>query len=183
VHNLSGRRRKIAAAVSEEKRTLYEIAKALGLRSGDIQSMVHRMRADEILVADSEELVQGCQFWLAEGYAEQLDGPLETKTPPGLIFGGQLLVEVDVSARDRFYAIVLRRDLTAEVAWTTELDTNRVLIGMTADASSLDVDRLRAALNTAGTTRGAIAGEPLAIDTARRHAVAVGDAVEVAQKL
>lgn len=145
-----GQRREIAVVLNGQKRTLYETAKALGRRSGDIQKVLRQMHAEGILGPGDEEPTRGTEFWLDEGYAEALEDALRSDQLPGMIAVDQDLLILRSPSREALERVLSRPDLTAAIGWAARLGANNeMLIAIAKTAGPTELGALRSALEAA----------------------------------
>lgn len=146
-----GQRRQVAVVLNGQKRTLYEIAKALGRRSGDVQKVVRQMHSEGILGPLGEEPTRGTEFWLDESYTQALEDSLRSDQPPGVLSTEQDLLVIRARERAALERVLSRSDLTAAVAWVARLGAdNELLLAVSRDAAPTEVNTLRSALEAAG---------------------------------
>jgi|SRR5215211_42607 len=173
--SLSGRRREIAALLTERDMTLYELAKAMGKPSGSIYRLVHRMVADEILMADPYPPTRGTLFSLNPLHGELLREGLGGETGTGTLFPNQRLVLVEGIGVASLYDVFARMSSAASIAWVAEVG-GIALLALFPDTSKVQADRLAIALERAGgTVRSGYVGEVLAGDAVRRAGATMDD--------
>jgi len=167
----------VAVALSDRQRTLYETAKALGRRSGDIQRVVRQMHADGVLEADADQPTRGTLYWLAPEYSGALNAALLDSQPDGQLAEHQRVLQLVAPEVGALYRVLGRSDLTAVVAWASEYGGDgQWLIALRREAGKVQADRLLGALQDAGfTCQQYRVGEVLSGDALRRLAVAVDD--------
>jgi hypothetical protein len=145
------RRREIAGAVRERKRTLYEISRALGRRPGDIQRTLRQMHAEKLLHASDPEPGRGTFFWFNDDHADALEQALAENLPPGQLGAEQRVLAIKCLEDADPYQVLGRKDLNGPVAWVAEWGGDgEFLVGMASDAPKQAVDRLVRALHKAG---------------------------------
>jgi hypothetical protein len=139
------------------------------------------MYGDGLLLADSDPPTRGTMYSLAPGARAALEEALAGGASPGRLIPGQRTLIVqgtgDIVALHR---VLARTDLSAPVAWAAEIDgAGGTLLGMTQQASSLQVQRLRVAIERAGLvcTQGLV-GDVLEADDVRRRAQALVELAE-----
>ena len=147
---LRGRRRQIATLVSERGRTLYEIARAMGVPAGSIYRLIHRMVDDGVLEPDADPPTRGTLFRLNAAYLEALDDAVPEDGKTGLLSPGQRILITRARTRTKLHDVLSHPSVASCVAWVAELDgSGRLLIAMARDASFVQTDRLVAALEDA----------------------------------
>lgn len=148
-----GQRRDIATALNGHKRTLYETAKALGRRSGDIQKTLRQMHSEGILAAGDPEPTRGTEFWLDEAFVEALEDSLRAEAPAGLLGQGQELLYVRSPNQTRLAFVLSRSELTGAISWSLRLGADsEMLLAIAAEAAEAQIDALHSALEAAGAT-------------------------------
>jgi hypothetical protein len=116
-----GIRREIAIALRDgQRRTLYEISKAVGRRTGDIQRTVRQMYAEKLLLADSDTPVRGTLFWFNEDFAEALEQALSDNRPPGQMVYEQRTLQIESPEDVDLYGLLGRSDLNGTISWVVE---------------------------------------------------------------
>lgn len=147
-----GVRRDIALVLSgERKRTLYETAKALGRRSGDVQRSMRQMLEEGLLRADSPEPTQGTQYWLSEAGRAALMEEVAAGVVPGLLAERQRLLVIAANDSERFYRLLGQKDLTGIVVWASELGGDgEWLVALDPRTDTVQAGRLLVALTKAG---------------------------------
>lgn len=178
--SLRGLRLELAIAFSGGRRTLYEAATAVGRKSGGIQKTVHKMHADEWLLADSEEITQGTQLWLDPNRLDELEAAVALAQPPGALIAGQRTLKVSASDRVGLYTVLARAELSTPVIWAVELDgAGTMLLVLDRETGLLHAERLQAALRAAGVEceAGRI-GDRIEGRVLRQHAIAVMTAAQ-----
>jgi hypothetical protein len=173
--NFRGLRLDISVALKGRRRTLYETAKALGRRSGDIQRLVRQMHAERMLEASDPEPTRGTFYWLDERFHEDLEDALRTTQPAGQLAPGQRLMRVHAENSDRLYEVLQQVDLTASVSWAAECgEDGSWFLALTPEASWLEAEQLQAALRRSGfDCRRDMIGEVLTGDALRRVATSI----------
>src|SRR4051812_38311076 len=101
-----GMRRDIALALAERERTLYETAKALGRRSGDIQRPLRQMLDEGLLRSDSPEPTQGTLYHLSEEAFELLAAEINENVVAGLLAERQRLLVINTTDPRPFYELL-----------------------------------------------------------------------------
>jgi DNA-binding PadR family transcriptional regulator len=176
--SLRGLRLDVAVALNGQHRTLYETAKALGRRSGDIQRVVRQMLAEGVLVADTDPPTRGTLYSLAPEHVETLEAVLGDTQPHGQVVESQRVLVLTAPDGARLYRALGRSDLTAVVSWAAEFGGDgQWVIALSRAASKLQADRLQIALQALGfDCEQRRVGEVLSADALRRLAAAVDDA-------
>jgi hypothetical protein len=139
-----GLRLEIAIVLNGQQRTLYETAKALGLRSGDIQKVLRQMHDDGLLLASDPNPVRGTLFWLNPERQDELiaalrggDGAL------GVLKENQDLLLVKSSTRTALDEVIGRDDLAVTIAWAARLGGGaEMLLAIALDAPEREFGRL-----------------------------------------
>jgi hypothetical protein len=162
-YRFKGQRREIAVALNGRKRTLYETAKALGRRSGDIQKVLRQMHAEGILGPEDEEPTRGTEFWLKESYADALEDALQSDQLPGMVGSDQHILLLKSAKQDILNLVLSRADLTGGVAWAARIGSEEMLIAISPEAGEPEINALHSAL------------EAVDIDVSRYRAMAVTD--------
>jgi hypothetical protein len=146
-----GLRLEIAIVLNGQRRTLYETAKALGLRSGDVQKTLRQMHVDGILEASEAEPVRGTEFWLAHEHEDALAEALGAGDGvPGLLQGDQDLLIVRAPSKAALDGVLGRDDLIVAVAWAARLGGGGdMLLAIAPDAPDKELGRLQAMLEKA----------------------------------
>jgi hypothetical protein len=148
-----GLRRDVATALNGRRRTLYETAKAVGWRSGDIQRVVRQMHAEGILVADAEAPTRGTHYWLDQRYADALAEAVADAQPPGLLTSHQRMLELTAPDVEGLYEVLGKAHLSTVISWAAEWGGDgEWLVALSTSASKLAADRLVGALQKAGFT-------------------------------
>jgi hypothetical protein len=139
-----GLRLEIATVLNGQRRTLYETAKALGLRSGDIQKVLRQMHSEGLLLASDAEPVRGTLFWLAPDREDELIEAMRGGAGiVGLVGENQDLLLVKAPNQTALDEVLVRDDLAVCVAWAARLGGNgEMLLAMATDASERDLRRL-----------------------------------------
>jgi hypothetical protein len=148
----SGQRLEIAAVLSDRKATLYETAKALGRRSGDIQKALRQMHKEGIVEAGDPEPTRGTEFWLSGTYLEALEDALK-QGQPGQLRPNQDLLYLRAEGEAAYRAIFARARDTAAVEWAARLGGDgEYLLALSPEASGAQASSLRGALEAADVT-------------------------------
>jgi hypothetical protein len=146
-----GSRRDIAVALNGRERTLYETAKALGLRSGDIQKTVRQMHSEGVLRASDPEPVRGTLFTLREEYVADLDEALRANQAPGVVAPHQTLLLLRAPSKASLDKLLGRADLVAPVSWAARCGSGReMLLAINPQLDVGGVGRLESALEASG---------------------------------
>jgi hypothetical protein len=147
-----GLRREIAIALRDgQRRTLYEISRAVARRPGDIQRTVRQMHAEKLLDADSAEPVRGTQFWFNDEFAEVFEASLMDSRQAGQIVSEQRMLEVSSPPSADLYGVLGRPDLNGTISWAAEWGGDgEWLIALLPDAGKEAADRLVGVLRSAG---------------------------------
>ncbi|HEY5197941.1 MAG TPA: hypothetical protein VIJ51_13035 [Solirubrobacteraceae bacterium] len=120
-----GLRRDVALALSgERRRTLYETAKVLGRRSGDIQRLMRQMHDEKLIEADSPEPTQGTEYWLSKDGTAALLEEIAEGVIPGVLSEHQQLLLIKAADAGEFLGLIGRRDLAGIVGWASQLGGN-----------------------------------------------------------
>jgi DNA-binding MarR family transcriptional regulator len=175
-----GLRREIALALSGDPRTLYETAKALGRRSGDIQRTIRQMVLEGIVEADTDPPTRGTFYKLAASSADALADSVEQLVEPGYLRGGQRLLLARGESSTVLLRALARRDLTGAVGWAAEWGSDgEWLLALSPQASTVQVERLSAALRERGieVRQGRLGDEFHTADAVARLSVAIDDAI------
>jgi hypothetical protein len=145
-----GQRLEIAAALSDRRATLYETAKALGRRSGDIQKALRQMHDEGIIEAADPEPTRGTEFWLSDAYAEALEDALK-QGRPGQLRADQDVLHLRAEGEAAYRAILGSARDTASVAWAARLGADgEYLLALSTEAPAAQISALRGALEAAG---------------------------------
>ena len=145
-----GMRRDIAVALGSGRLTLYQLAKALGKRSGDIQKTVRQMHAEGLLGASDPEPVRGTVFWLMEKHAAELEESLKTDQPVGTVANHQTLMLLHAPNRAAMDSVLAKADLTASVSWAARCGSGReMLLAIGPDPDERELSVLESALEDA----------------------------------
>lgn len=146
-----GLRLEIATVLIGRRLTLYEAARALGKRSGDIQKTLRSMHAEGVVVCEDEEPERGSRFSLAEEFEQELSEALRADQIPGLIGPDQDFLLLAASNHRALDEVFARGDLSAAVSWGARLGSaTSMLVAIAPKASESDYLRLLAALEAAG---------------------------------
>ncbi len=137
-----GTRLEIATVLDGRKRTLYETARALGRRSGDIQKTLRQMLAEGVLEAEHDEPEPGTRFCLAEAYEPELAEALAAGQIPGLVQENQDLLLLSAPSRTALNEVFAEGDLAAPVSWSARLGGTAMLIAVASKATEVDYSRL-----------------------------------------
>jgi len=144
-------RRDIAVVLNGRELTLYETAKALGLRSGDIQKTVRQMHADGVLLASDPEPVRGTLFSLAERYVDELEQALRTNQDPGVVAEHQTLLFVNAPSKSALDRVLGQADLVAAISWAARCGSGtEMLLAIDPELDVGDLGRLESALEASG---------------------------------
>jgi hypothetical protein len=145
-----GQRLEIASVLSGRKATLYETAKALGRRSGDIQKALRQMHGEGILEAADPEPTRGTEFWLSDAYTEALEDALK-QGRPGQLRTDQDVLHLRAEGEAAYRAILAKARDTAAVEWAARLGGDgEYLLALSAQVPAAQVSALRGALEAAG---------------------------------
>ncbi|MEA2366317.1 MAG: hypothetical protein QOE69_1396 [Thermoleophilaceae bacterium] len=146
-----GLRRDIGIALNGRSRTLYETAKAVGRRSGDIQRVVRQMHAEGILQAGDAEPTRGTEYWLDERYADALEEAVTDAQPPGMVSSEQRMLELRAPEVGALYAVLGQRHLSTLISWAAEWGGDgEWLIALARGTSKMQGDQLTKELQDAG---------------------------------
>jgi hypothetical protein len=147
-----GIRREIAIALRDgQRRTLYEISRAVARRPGDIQRTVRQMHTENLLHADSDEPVRGTQFWFNNEFAEVFEASLADSRQAGQMLAEQRTLEVSSPEDTDLYGVLGRPDLNGTISWAAEWGGDgEWLIALLPDAGKEAADRLVGVLRSAG---------------------------------
>jgi hypothetical protein len=142
-----GMRRDIALALAERERTLYETAKALGRRSGDIQRPLRQMLDEGLLRSDSPEPTQGTLYHLSEEAFELLAAEINENVVAGLLAERQRLLVINTTDPRPFYELLGRKDLSGIIIWASDLGAGgEWLLALNPKADIVAAGRLHVAL-------------------------------------
>lgn len=176
--NFRGLRLDVAVALSDtsKQRTLYEIAKALGRRSGDIQRVVRQMTTEGILGSSDTPPTRGTYYWLKPEQLDALEHALMTTQPEGQLIEHQRAIRVRAKSGPTLMRILRQVEYSAMVSWAAECDGGW-LLALMPSAQVEESLRLETALENAGFKCDAYRlGTVMSADTLRRKAIAsVGD--------
>lgn len=146
-----GLRLEIATILNGHQRTLYQTARALGRRSGDIQKTLRQMHAEGLLEAEHEEPEPGTRFRLAPTHEEALAEALRADQIPGLVEANQDLFLLRAPNQKALDAVFALGDLTVAISWAARLgDRVSMLVAVAPRASEGDYRRLSRLLEEAG---------------------------------
>lgn len=147
---LRGLRLEIATALNGRWLTLYQTARALGRRSGDIQKSLRQLHAEKVIVCEDEVPEQGSRFSLAEGFEQVLAEALRADQIPGLLEGDQDLLLLKAPSRRALDTVFARGEVTAVVSWATRLGSaTSMLVAIAPKATEGDYGRLLSVLEAA----------------------------------
>ena len=146
-----GVRRDIALALSgERRRTLYETAKAIGRRSGDIQRSFRQMHDEGLIEADSPP-TRGTEYWLSEAAKAALMEEIAETTVPGTIAERQRLYVMTAPDPPTFYELLGQTDVAGVIAWAAELGgQGEWLVALDLKSSPAEAARLSTAVRAIG---------------------------------
>ena len=148
-----GIKRLIAVALlNGDERTLYEIAKLLGKRSGDIQKVLHQMVEEGIVIGDSPEPVRGTQFHLNPDVVSEVEELLQADQAPGTVVVNQRLLTLKApDGSEAIEEVLMRPDATGAVAWVAQgSDDYEMLVALRPAAEPAEVARLVKPLRALG---------------------------------
>ncbi len=129
---------------------MNEAARMLGKSTGSVYGTAHRMLAEGLLVADSDEPTRGTQYELTEEGRRLLEDPAGTALPAGAVSEGQRFVYVDgILDQVKVQRLLTHRSLLGVLAWAAELDGGLLLM-MRPETERNAVQRVATAFNAAG---------------------------------
>lgn len=139
-----GLRLEIAIVLNGQRRTLYETAKALGLRSGDIQKSLRQMYDEGLLLASDPEPVRGTLFWLDPDHQNALIEALRGgEGVLGLLKENQDFLLVKSSTRTALDEVLARDDLAVTISWAARLGGGaEMLLAIALDTPENEFGRL-----------------------------------------
>ena len=145
-----GLRLEIATALNGRWLTLYQTARALGRRSGDIQKALRQMLAEGVLESEHEEPEPGTRFRLAEIHEAALAEALRADQLPGLVQENQELLLLSLPSRRTLDGALARGDVAAVISWGVRLGgNNAMLVAVAPKATETDYARLVSVLEAA----------------------------------
>jgi hypothetical protein len=177
-----GIRREIAIALRDgQRRTLYEISKAVARRPGDIQRTVRQMLSEKLLLADSEEPARGTMFWFNQDFAEALEQSLSDSRPPGQMAPEQRTFQISSPEDVDLYGVLRRTDLNGTISWAVEWGGDgEWLVALLPGTEKDAAERFVGVLRSAGVAcRQRRVGQILTADQLRRMI----DSVEYVQEV
>lgn len=146
-----GMRLEIATVLNGRWRTLYQTARALGRRSGDIQKSLRQMHAEGVLMSEDEKPEPGTRYRLADGLEGPLAEALRADQIPGLLEAEQDLLILSAPSRTALNAVFARGDLAAVTSWAARLgDGTTMLLAVAPRATEADYGRLLTVLEADG---------------------------------
>jgi DNA-binding PadR family transcriptional regulator len=174
---LRGLRKEIALALSDRERTLYETAKAVGRRSGDIQRSLRQMVDEEIVKASDPEPTRGTEYILTDAGRTLLEQELDVVLVPGLFAANQRFLRITAPDEAPLQAVFRQREFAAMLGWAVELGgSDEWLLGLRPGLGRHGMSRLRDALKAAEVTcREHVAQEVLTADQFTRIGAALDD--------
>jgi hypothetical protein len=133
--------------LSEEPRTLHEIARAMGKSSASIYRPIHRMVEAGMLIPSDTPPTRGTVFRLDAVVREQLDADVNEPGGPGVLSCGQRVLFVGASQLSALYEVLARPKMAAMISWSVPLDGgSRRLLALNRETTQLQLDRLAVAL-------------------------------------
>jgi len=140
---LKGLRLEIATVLNGHPRTLYQTAKAVRRRSGDIQKTLRQMHAEGLLEAEHEPPEPGTRFELAADGEAALVEALGGGGLPGLIAPDRDLLLLRAPSQAALDAVLALGDVTATIAWGVRLgDRTSMLVALAPHAGEGDFRRV-----------------------------------------
>lgn len=145
-----GLRLEIATALNGRQRTLYQTARALGRRSGDIQKTLRQMHTEGVLEAEHDEPEPGTRFTLTAEHETGLAEAMRANQKPGLVVVNQDFLLVKAPSQRALDEVLALGDLTATISWAARLgDRVSMLMAVAPRASEGDYRRLSRLLEEA----------------------------------
>lgn len=161
--------------VSEQPKTLHQIARAMGKSSAAIYRPVHRMVDAGILIPTDRPPTRGTQFRLDPVVLGQLGADVDYAGGPGLLISGQKVLLVSAPTVTALYEVMARPKMAATISWCTTLDGGkRRLLALDREATQFQLDRLVKAFEANG-----VSAEPVQIGELMTGEHARGAAEEI----
>lgn len=135
---LKGLRLDIALSmVDGQSRPLYEIAKRLGKRSGDVQRAVRGLVEDGVLSPSDAVPSRGTLYTLTDGWAEQVREEFTVASRPGVLVADSTFVLVEAPSLSAFLRALGAPGVATGVAWAAPSHNYRTwLLGLATGLST-----------------------------------------------
>lgn len=146
-----GLRLEIATVLYGRWLTLYQAARLLGKRSGDIQRSLRALHAEGVVECEDEEPERGSRFRLAEEFEQALAEALRADQIPGLMEPDQDFLVLEAPSRRALDTALSRGDVAAAISWAARLGSGTsMLLAIAPKASEGDYGRLLSVLEDGG---------------------------------
>jgi hypothetical protein len=146
------RRLEIALALTEERLTIAQCARRLGLRPSVIYRPVRSMWEEGLLHCDEDSMERGARYWLPPHLREQAEAESRLGQPSGVVLPGQTLMVLEAPRISDLAAAVADGAHSSAVIWAAELDGGDrflVVLDQSAEAAAARA-RFRAIVEKAG---------------------------------